>query len=184
MDRCIRPRLVSLSKLEAARRQIESAIWLWFADDSYVSIYALTSAAHRLLKEMTSQRECAPWPYSTAYLPDKTVGARRIDLEDPVTFFNYTKQNETYEVSEQWTESYLFDAVMAYSNLCEDRSPSALMATFVVRFGVERQDLFVNDAFTLLERRVNESFNLERLESLSKIEFLKEFIGVLRPRPE
>ncbi len=184
MDRCIRPRLVSLSKLEAARRQIESAIWLWFADDSYVSVYALTAAAHRLLKELTKQRETAPWPYATAYLSDKSADAGRIDLDDPVTFFQYAKQKESYEVSEQWTESYLFDAVMAYGNLAEDRSPSALMATFVVRFGVERQDLFVTDAFTLLERRVNESFNLERLESLSKMEFLKEFIGVLRFGPE
>ena len=58
------------------------------------------------------------------------------------------------------------------------------MSTFVLRFGVQRQDLFVEDAFSLLERRVSEAFNLERLERLSKMDFLKEFIGVLRHGPE
>ena len=53
------------------------------------------------------------------------------------------------------------------------------MSTFVVRFGVERQDLFVHDAFVLLERRISNSFNLERLEGLSRMDFLKEFLGYL-----
>ncbi|CAN5470341.1 hypothetical protein BH20VER3_BH20VER3_16330 [soil metagenome] len=184
MDRCIQPRLVSLTKLEAARRQIESAIWLWFVDDNYVSIYALAAAAHRLLKELTTLRESAPWPYAAAYLPEPVAKAGRLDRDDAFTFFKSARQKESYEVSEQWTETYLFDAVMAYSSLAEDRSPSALMATFVVRFGVQRPDLFVRDAFTLLERRVNESFNLKRLERLSKIEFLREFIDVLRTAPD
>jgi hypothetical protein len=41
----------------------------------------------------------------------------------------------------------------------------------------------VPDAFSLLERRVSKTFNFERLERLSKIDFLKEFIGVLSNAP-
>ncbi len=107
----------------------------------------------------------------------------RAKSQNPVTFFKHAKKKETYEVSEQWTELYLFDAVMAYTSLADDRSASALMSTFVLRLGVQRQDLFVPDAFSLLERRVSKTFNLERLERLSKIDFLKEFIGVLSRAP-
>ena len=183
-NRCIKPRFVRLTKLEAARRQIESAVWLWFVGDDLVSVHALTAAAHRLLLELAALRETAAWPYTAAYLPKRTYKDRRARSQNPVTFFKHAKKKETYEVSEQWTELYLFDAVMAYTSLADDRSASALMSTFVLRLGVQRQDLFVPDAFSLLERRVSKTFNLERLERLSKIEFLTEFIGVLSKAPE
>ncbi len=178
MDRCIKPRLVRLSKLEAARRQIESAIWLWFVGDDYVSIHALTTAAHRFLLELAALREAETWPYSSAYVAT-AAKRKRAASNDAETFFKYAKSDETYEVSEQWTELCLFDAVMAYSNLTHDRSASALMSTFVLRFGVERQDLFIPDAFSLLESKVSKMFNAERLQRLSKIDFLKEFLGFL-----
>lgn len=178
MDRCIKPRLVRLTKLEAARRQIESAIWLWFVGDDYVSVYALTTAARRFLLELVALRETETWPYAPAYMETPAEG-RHTEADDAVTFFKYAKKDDTYEVSEQWTELCLFDAVMAYSNLTPDRCGSALMSTFVLRFGVERQDLFIPDAFSLLERKVSSAFNLERLERLSKIEFLQEFLGLL-----
>lgn len=183
MDRCIKPRLVKLTKLEAARRQIESAIWLWFVGDDHVSVHALSASAHRLLVELAVLRETVAWPSSGAYMPGPTARTSRVDPEDPVRFFNRAKKAEACEVSEQWTETYLFDAVMAYSSLVDDRSASALMSIFVLRLGVQRQDLFVADAFSLLERRVSESFNFERLQQLTKLEFLKEFIGVLGGTP-
>lgn len=180
MDRYIKPRLVKLTKLEAARRQIESAIWLWFVDDHHVSVHALAAAAHRLLVELVAVREKAAWPYSIADLRATAVKARPVDSGDAVMFFKYAKKDETYELSERWTELYLFDAIMAYSSMADERGASALMSTFILRFGVQRQDLFAPDAFSLLEQRVSKAFNLRRLERLSKMDFLEEFIGVLK----
>jgi hypothetical protein len=179
MDRCIKPRLVKLSKIEAARRQIESAIWLWFVDDDMVSVQTLASAAHRTQADLADVWGDSAWPSTAAYIPTSPPRPRREQADDAVTFFQEAKDDETYAVSEQWTELCLFDAVMAYSNLAHDRCGSALMSTFVVRFGVQRQELFVPDAFLLLEKKVSKAFNLERLERLSKLEFLKEFLGFL-----
>jgi hypothetical protein len=181
MDRNIKPRLVRVSKIEAARRQIEAAIWLWFVDSDTISVHTLAAAAHRLLRELAALWGVTAWPSSEAYLPKREERNEIFPLEDAAKFFREAKTKETYEVSEQWTELYLFDAVIAYSNLAGQRRASALMSTFVVRFGVERQDLFVPDAFSLLERKVNKTFSLERLEGLSKMEFLKECLGFLGP---
>lgn len=180
MDRCINPRLITLSKIEAAKLHIESAIWLWFVDGDIVSVQTLATAAHRILHELASLWETSAWPVTSAYLP-QLPEKKRARCDDAASFFKCAKKDETYEVSEQWTELSLFDAVLAYGNLADDRCGSALMSTFVVRFGVERQDLFVPDVFSLLERKISKAFNLERLERLSRIDFLKEFLGYLSP---
>lgn len=180
MDRCINPRRLQLSKIEAAKHQIESAIWLWFVDGDIVSVQTLASAAHRLLRDMARLRGSRAWPMTEAYIC-KGAGQKTSRTDDAAGYFQVAKKEESYEVSEQWTELNLFDAVMSYGSLVDDRAGSALMSTFVVRFGVERQDLFVDDAFSLLEKRISKSFNLERLESLSRMDFLKEFLGFLEP---
>lgn len=180
MDRCIKPRRIRLSKIEAAKLQIESAIWLWFVDGDMVSVQTLVTAVQRLLRELATLRGKRPWPLTTGYLRagGSAPTARKTDA---VGYFQVAQKEESYELSEQWTELGLFDAVMSYGSLAGDRSGSALMSTFVVRFGVERQDLFVTDVFSLLEKRISKSFNLERLEGLSRMEFLKEFLGYLEP---
>lgn len=179
MDRCINPRCIQLTKIEAAKHQIESAIWLWFVDEDIVSVQTLAGAAHRLLRELAASRGTRPWPLTEAYVRKESTPRRTLWSEDAVGYFEIAKREECYEVSEQWTELNLFDAVMSYGSLAPERAGSALMSTFVVRFGVERQDLFVDDAFSLLEKRVSSSFNLERLEGLSRMDFLKEFLGYL-----
>src|SRR5205814_1397104 len=46
---------IPITKLEAARRQIETAITLWFSESDPVSIHTLVSAAHRLVYDINSK---------------------------------------------------------------------------------------------------------------------------------
>lgn len=177
MDRCIKPRPIKLSKIEAARRQIESAIWLWFVDEDIVSVHTLTAAAHRLLLELGRLWGENSLPLASAYLPAQTARKKTNWNRAPASFFKSAKEDETYHLCERWTELYLFDAVMAYSHLTHNRQLSLLMALFIVRFGVEREDLFADGVFGYLEKKVGQYFNAERLSRLSKLEFLQEFLG-------
>ena len=43
---------LQISKLDAARRQLEIAVRLYFAEDDPVSIHTLTSAAYQLLSDI------------------------------------------------------------------------------------------------------------------------------------
>jgi len=170
-------RLLKLSKIDAARRQIESAIWLWFLDADIVSVHTLTAAAHRILLELSKHRGVTQFPCITEDPPVTQAKGTKRAFRDAETYFKHAKNAETYELNEVWTELYLFDAVMTYTNLFDSESGNALMSTFVVKFAVHRPDLFAPNAFPFLERKVDHMFCIDRLEKLSKIEFLKEFFG-------
>ena len=51
---------MQLSKLEAARRQLETAIKLYFADGDDVSIHSLVAAAYALLRDINEYRGGEP----------------------------------------------------------------------------------------------------------------------------
>src|SRR2546423_6627828 len=110
-----KPRLLRLSKIDAARRQIESAIWLWFLDADIVSVHTLTTAAHRILTHLAEHRGVNPLPFTKAYLPMRRGKEANPTFRDAETFFKQAKHAETYGFDEVWIELYLFDAVMAYA---------------------------------------------------------------------
>ena len=180
MDRSIKPSLVKVSKIEAARHQIESAVWLWFVGEDIVSVHTLTGAAHRLLLELAQLWEITSLPLTAAYLSPSDK-KKKSHARTPDVFFKDTKEEETYHLCERWTEVYLFDAVMAYGHLTYNRTPSLLMALFIVRFGVQREDLFASGVFAFLEEKVSEHFNAQKLAQLSKVEFLQEFLNPPHP---
>ena len=44
---------IEITKLESARRQIETAVQLFFNEDDIVSLHTLTAAAHQLLTDLS-----------------------------------------------------------------------------------------------------------------------------------
>jgi len=53
-------RQFTVSKIEAARRQLESAIQLYFSDGDAISVHTLTAAAHNVLGDVTAQTGTDP----------------------------------------------------------------------------------------------------------------------------
>ena len=50
-------RKLAITKLDAARRQLETAITLWFHDADPVSVHTLVMAAHGFLKHLARSVE-------------------------------------------------------------------------------------------------------------------------------
>src|ERR1041385_5681778 len=99
MDRCIKSQIVRLSKIEVARRQIESAIWLWFVDDDIVSVHTLAAAALRTLVDLANLWGASAWPATAAYLP-KGSSSKKLRTHDAALFFTDVKEEEIYELSQ------------------------------------------------------------------------------------
>ncbi|MGQ0592068.1 MAG: hypothetical protein ACT4QB_05295 [Gammaproteobacteria bacterium] len=50
------PQVIRVSKLDAARRQLDGAIELWFSDGDPVAIHALVCAAHQIIQDINEKR--------------------------------------------------------------------------------------------------------------------------------
>jgi len=117
-----------IGKLDAARRQLETAVRLYFAEADPVSIHTLTAAAHAVLAGLNKARRGPPmleeqmlgW-VKPAMLPE---AKRR--LKAAANFFKHADRdpNAIYAFSPSQTEVLLFDAGETYRRLTGELVPT------------------------------------------------------------
>ena len=178
------PELKGFTKLEAASRQINTAIWLWFKDADIVSIYTLTAAAFEILDGLFHHRKMGrPILFDDRYMPEGTSKRDIVSmLKEAETFSENTRKapTKTLKLNPVWTELYLHSAINAYVKLTVgDPVSHPLMSLFVLRFAITRTQLFGVDAFPLR----NKGLDVEKLKMLSKVEFFQELGGTFRTQP-
>jgi hypothetical protein len=171
---------VDFTKLDAARRQINTAIWLWFNGADIVSVHTLAAAAHRIIVALSGSAETTPLPFEIKNLPE---GLTLNMFRNAYTFLESAEDDpdKITNLSPVWTELYLFFVISAYTEFAiDDDSYHPLMSAFVLRLSVCRQEVFRHDALPALDK----GLAIDRIKNLSKSEFLKEMFGnVLPPAP-
>jgi hypothetical protein len=118
---------MTVSKLDAARRQLETAIRLYFAEGDPVSIHTLTAAAHQVLADVNRARGGIPMlkeQVPTWVRPDASEDARR-RLNAAANFFKHADrdQGEVIEFDPGLTELLLYDAVVKYREMAGEMVP-------------------------------------------------------------
>lgn len=118
---------ITVSKLDAARRQLETAVRLYFSEADPVSIHTLTSAAYQVLSDVNRARGGSPMlkeKIPTWVRPDATEEARR-RLNEAANFFKHADRDhdDVLEFSAGPTELLLYDAIRKYRELTEEAVP-------------------------------------------------------------
>jgi len=117
-----------ISKLDAARRQLDVAVRLYFWEDDPVAIHTLTAAAHRLLTDINKARGGEPL-LTEALLefvkPDKKKEAQHL-LNSAANYFKHANRDtaETLVFNPSQTEVFLFDASLKYKGLTGEIVPT------------------------------------------------------------
>jgi hypothetical protein len=178
-----------VDKLEAIRRQIDTAIWLWFNEADLVSINTLADAAMIALDELYQALKMErPLPFNTKYMPEgmttEELRERRKRIKEAGTFAKHARHDHDllYEYNPVFTELYIHCAVMAHTTL-EDYDMHGLRSIFCLYFGARWPQFFQFDAFPVPDERID----IERVKELSRTEFFQEFGGDFvgnPPRPD
>ena len=118
---------VYISKLDAAKRQLETAIQIFFKSGDIVSIHTLAYAAHTLLYDLGKTQNIQ------SLLKDQFVSIIKPDKKDEIinklnksaNFFKHADRDssDTHEFNSFETELFILDGVLMYTYLTKEWPP-------------------------------------------------------------
>lgn len=137
---------ITVSKLDAARRQLETAIRLYLANGDPVSIHTLTAASYNILKDLNKNRGGPPLVMKEVVL-DIVREEYRKEVRDLINaaenFFKHADRDHesTLDFSPNLSETLIQEACSVYRNLSGEYPP--LFKLFQGWFIANNQHLFL-----------------------------------------
>jgi hypothetical protein len=137
---------IYISKIDAARRQLEMAISMFFNYSDVVSIHTLSEASYEILNDICKKKRIKSYKEQILALvkPDKIKFFRK-KLDESKNFFKHANfdSNKQLEFNPEITEFVIFDCYGLYLKLT--RESTALMDTFKVWFVTKNYELFITE---------------------------------------
>ena len=171
-----RPAL-KISKADAAKRQIETAVRLWFFSGDPVSIHTLTAAAHQVLHDVGRSRGA---PTILRDLPGARpdyVKRLRTLVSRYENFFKHANSDPgaVLDFNPEATEIFMLDAVLTYEGLTREAAP--ILSTFKAWMFIRQPQLMNEVDREKLVQKLNQTgINLTQV---SKAEFFAQYLQVL-----
>jgi hypothetical protein len=118
---------IKVSKLDAAKRQLDTAIRLWFNDDDPVAIHALASAAYEIIQNINEKK--GDKSLTLIELTRSVIKVEHVEeamqlIKKPMNFFKHANRDPhaILEFNPKVTESFFAIAIQGLKELGEQRS--------------------------------------------------------------
>jgi hypothetical protein len=167
-------RKIKISKLDAARRQLDTAIRLYFMTRDPVSIHTLAAAAFEILKDLDEHGPKTGTFYDRLQVNVKPEYQEFVaDLfRKPQNFFKHADRDphDMLEFSLASPEYFLASACEKYKELAADQSPE--MVTYVIWFSFQNPEVLTPlGASTFGKLQGNRKYSPDE-----RLEFFTEYI--------
>ena len=119
---------MKVSKLDAARRQLDTAIRLYFSNADVVSIHTLAAAAYNIIHDVSKKRGAAAMLVKGSLIEDARAEVRdklRVEFNKAENFFKHADRDPD-GVHDFWSglsELFLLDACDQYYRLTGETTP-------------------------------------------------------------
>jgi len=171
---------IKVTKLEAARRQLATAIELYFNDGDPVSIHTLAVAAHQLIHDINRKKKGPPLFFDAEFIKPEHKTEFIGILKRDANFFKHADRGRTGQLDSIdfvpfGNEVFLSMAVLGLKHLGEKLNKHEV--SFLIWETIQRPDLLTDAAMQLLKDSVPvEQINLIR--KTSKKDFFNNFLQV------
>lgn len=169
---------MDISKLDAARRQLDTAICLYFKDADPISIHTLTAAAHQILIDISRPEGIRSFMKDSALDIIKKDKAKEylLMINEAENFFKHAEkdQHALLKFNPLQTESLLMDAVEMYMQHTNEQPVD--MSIFRVWFLLKNPEIVSDEIKKQLQQ--NNIDYIQYTKTTTKLEFYKGIKGV------
>jgi len=160
-----------VTKIAAARSQLETAITLWFNGGDPVSTHTLAWAAREIIRVLNSRLGSCPMLLDNDIIDPKYRKRYINALARPANFFKHGSRNgnDTIEFPHEITAGIILDACTMYRSLTQETV--LLFTLFIVRMSQEFPQLFLQS----FHDQFRELFPVEQFGSLTRDQFFQTF---------
>lgn len=167
--------IIRVSKLDVARRQLYTAIMLWFADGDQVSIHTLAYAAYEIIHVISKKRQRdVGLLFDAEHVKDKYRKEFNLLLKKHANFFKHAKNDTDDEIEFRPVLSDLF-LMFCVRGIDSMKLPRNDAETAFIMWQCIQKPKFLKDEG--LKRFIDSVGvdGLRRLQSVSKEEFMQVF---------
>lgn len=167
-------------KLEAARRQLKTAIELWFADKDQVSILTLSYAAYEVIHTISAKRgRTQPLIFDTPSVPSNFRKLLSVHIKKVPNFFKHADRDPegTVELKPAMAEGFLTFSILGIQTM--GILPNNYESAFMWWFNLTRPHWLTPSGRELVEKLFPIE-EINEIRSWPKNKFLEAFLDAKR----
>ncbi len=173
---------ITVSKIEAAKRQLDCAIELWFRGGDEVSIHTLATAAYQIIYDVNKHRKTAHVAiYNAPSIKDEFRSVWFKAVRTAMTFFKHADRdpdpNGTIEFSLFGNIVFFLSCVTGFAHLDVDQSDYE--TAFMLWIQLHKPELILKEARDMVMSGVPAD-GLRELRDLDKEQFLEAALDGMR----
>jgi hypothetical protein len=171
-------KFIFISKLDAAKRQLELAIILFFNYFDVVAIHTLTNASHEILKDLGENQGVSSIIKDLGYIREDKRREYRNLVNAARNFFKHadTDPNKTIKFNPVQTEYLLFDACKMYKSLASE--DPQIMSLYKFWFYTKNPHILIEPE----KREAASTINEAGLDPSNRMKYLELLPDIMKPR--
>jgi hypothetical protein len=122
----MKQRSITVSKIEAAQRQLDSAISLWFADGDEVSIHTLACASHQIIHDINRKNCGRDLIFDSLLIKDEFLPEFNRLVRAAMTFFKHAERDTaaSIEFNPEFSEYFVLFSIVGLEQLGIPKTPA------------------------------------------------------------
>ena len=171
---------IRVSKLDAARRQLDGAVELWFADGDEVCVHTLAAAAHQIINDINQKKGGGELLFDSAKIKDEYRPEWLALLKKSVNFFKHANRDaeEVTEFAPLTSIMFMMFSMIGLQQIGESLNDTE--NAFLDWLAFHHPTWMTERYRKVIEERIPID-HLHEIRALSKSEFLE---GIMRARAE